>query len=294
MPVASREAAMSALWEVMRTPVEEGGRVAAVQGPPGVGKTYLVERFARKARAEGAVVRQAAGTQTGQDVPLGLVDQLFGDDVPVSDTGPAPAHSCDSSASRLCAPCQSLATRAQPMAERFLRSAAGAGRVVLVVDDPHLADSASLWVLRSLLDRLHKLPVLLVVSGGCLSPTRQYRDFQFAVGKHSSLLVISLSPLGFPESAQFLRELTGIRPGVAFLRKAMELTGGNVRLLAAIGRESKSFPHLTDQLTRGQSSFRISLSVRLLLGAGSWTDSNGSPAPSPSWTPTDRRPWSAP
>ncbi|MFM9448328.1 AAA family ATPase [Streptomyces acidiscabies] len=273
MTPASREAAMSALWEVMRTPAEEGGRVAVVQGPPGVGKTHLVERFAREARATGAVVRQATGTQTGQDVPLGLVDQLFGDDVPVGDvpvgdTGPAPAHSCASSAARLCTPCQSLASRAQPMAERFLRSAAGAGRVVLVVDDPHLADPVSLWVLRSLLDRLRNLPVLLVVSGGYLSPTRQFRDFQSAVSKHSSLLVISLSPLTFPEGAQFLRELTGIRPGAVFMKEVMELTGGNVRLLAAIGRERKTLPYLTDPLTRGQVPFRIAFSVRLLLGGG--------------------------
>lgn len=271
MPVVSREVAMSALWEVMRTPVEEGSRVAVVHGPPGVGKTHLVERFAREARATGAVVRQATGTQTGQDVPLGLVDQLFGDDESVRNAATARAHSCAPSAARLCTPCQSLASRAQPLIERFLRSAAGASRMVLVVDDPHFADSVSLWVLRSLLARVRNLPVLLVVSGVRLSPTRQFRDFQFAITKHSSLLEIGLSPFTFSEGTRLLRDMTGIRPSAAFMKKVMELTGGNARLLAAVGWDRKTLPYLGDPsepLKHGELHCRISFTVRLLLGSG--------------------------
>ncbi|MFM9607327.1 AAA family ATPase [Streptomyces niveiscabiei] len=271
MPIPSREAALSALREAMRTAVEEGGAVAVVHGPPGVGKTYLVERFAREARAEGAVVRQATGTLTGLDVPLGLVDQLFGDDEAVGGTGTEPAHSCDPEATRPCPSCQTLASRVRPLIERFLRSAPGTHRVVLVLDDPHLADPASLWVLRSLLARVRTLPVLVVVAGGHPSPLRQFRDFQFAVLKHSSLQTINLAPFTFTESAQFLRELTGIRLSSALMKEAMALTGGNARLLVAVGRDRRTLPHLADPAespASAQFQYRMAMAVRLLTGAG--------------------------
>ncbi|MEU3091665.1 helix-turn-helix transcriptional regulator [Streptomyces massasporeus] len=249
MSVATRKEAMAALWEFMRMPLAEGGGVAAVTGPPGTGKTYLVERFAQQARGAGAVVRQAAGVPAEQDVPLGLVKRLFGDDELVrgeeTDWLPGLAHCCDLEVTRLCATCQSLALGMYTRIERSLRSSEGATRVVLVVDDLHFTDAPSLWVLRLLLSRVRTLPVFLILSGYSQAPARQLRDFRLDAMKKSSLLTLDLPLLTLSEADVLLREMTERRAMTAYMKAVMELTGGNMRLLTVVGRHTKTLAQST-------------------------------------------------
>ncbi|MFE7898060.1 AAA family ATPase [Streptomyces sp. NPDC057424] len=266
--MASQEEAESALWEAMRMPFEDGGRVVTVRGAPGVGKTYLLERFVHRARAAGAVVREATGVPTEREVALRLVKGLFGDDDIVRDAGHQleAAHCCDVEVARLCGPCQSLASRMYSLIERSLRSAGSVSRVVLVVDDLHFSDTPSLWVLRSLLSRVQRLPVLLVVSGSHIAPSRQFRDFRFDTERNPTLLSLELSLFTSREAAKLMRKVTGKRPTAAYMTEAMALTGGNARLLVAVGRGTRELPQPMDSpkyKSHGPSPFQGA--VRLLV-----------------------------
>ncbi|CAL9568226.1 hypothetical protein SUDANB58_04782 [Streptomyces sp. enrichment culture] len=56
-----------------------GGRggIALVSGPRGSGKTQLIQTFCKQAEAAGATVLTAAASPAEQEVPLGVMDQLF-------------------------------------------------------------------------------------------------------------------------------------------------------------------------------------------------------------------------
>ncbi|QKV93075.1 AAA family ATPase [Streptomyces sp. NA02950] len=244
--------------------------MAVIHGAPGVGKTFLLERFAREARAVGVAVREATGVPTERNVPLGLVKQLFGDDEIVRNAdaeGPLEtAHCCDVEVARLCGPCQSLASRMYALIEESLRLFDGTSPMALIVDDVYLADSPSLWVLRSLLYRLRRLPVLLVISGCYATTSRQLRDFRFDLMKNSSLLSLELSHFTSCEATKLIRQATGSRPTAAYMKGVMELTGGNARLLAAVAYDMKMLPerkHSPEQVPYRGTGLREA--VRLML-----------------------------
>ncbi|MFJ1749687.1 AAA family ATPase [Streptomyces sp. NPDC088116] len=269
MSVANQEEVMSTLLEFTRSSLGKSAGVAVIDGPTGAGKTFLLERFAQEARAAGAVVLEATGVLTERGVPLGLIDRLFGDDEIVRNMNaarpPEAGHSCDAGVGRPCGPCQSLASHVCLLIEELLRQLDGTSRMVLVVDDLHFADPLSLWVLRSLPHRLQRVPVFLVISG-CYATSWQFRDLRFAFMKISSTLMLDLSPFTSDEAAKLFQRATGSRPAAAYVTRAMELTGGNPRLLAAVAHDAKSPPgpgSTPEQVPYPGKGFRES--VRLML-----------------------------
>ncbi|WP_369033871.1 AAA family ATPase [Streptomyces adonidis] len=244
--MASQSEVTSTLWEFMRTSLEDGGGVAAVHGALGVGKTVSLERFAREARDAGTVVREVAGVLTERDVPLGLIKRLFDDEIARNADAERlleATHCCGGEVTQLCGPCHSLASRMYAQIEESLRRIDGTSPTVLIVDDLYLADAPSLWVLRSLLYRLQRLPVFLILSGCYPADSRQLRDFRFDLMKNNpSLLSLELSLFTSREAAKLIRKVTGSRPTPAHVKEAMELTGGNARLLAAVAQGMKALP----------------------------------------------------
>ncbi|MFI6637964.1 AAA family ATPase [Streptomyces sp. NPDC050504] len=77
MQLAERERELAALTALLGE--SAGGRsgIAIVSGPTGSGKTQLIQTFCKQAEAAGTVVLTAAASPTEQDVPLGVMDQLF-------------------------------------------------------------------------------------------------------------------------------------------------------------------------------------------------------------------------
>jgi hypothetical protein len=54
-----------------------GGRVLVIEGPPGIGKTTLLQAAQAAARQEGFEVLSALGGELEVGLPFGLVRQLF-------------------------------------------------------------------------------------------------------------------------------------------------------------------------------------------------------------------------
>ncbi|MFD6426728.1 ATP-binding protein, partial [Streptomyces sp. NPDC060198] len=78
MVFVERENQLTRLRELLADCLGGRGSVVAVSGPVAAGKTELLHVFGEIAAGEGAVVLHAVARCSEQDVPLGVVGQLFG------------------------------------------------------------------------------------------------------------------------------------------------------------------------------------------------------------------------
>ena len=170
-------------------------------GPRGVGKTRIAGEALN--RCEGAEARWTAGTPAGRAVPLGaLVDW-------VPDGVENPPHSME----RVIAHLVGGATQ---------RS------VVVVVDDVHLPDDASAFLLHRIIDR-RRAKVLLTARTGVEVP-----DAVAALSRAAVLQRIELPFLGRQESASLLASALGGAVDPVVARRVWTLTQGNVRYLRSL------------------------------------------------------------
>ncbi|GHH44420.1 AAA family ATPase [Lentzea cavernae] len=134
------------------------GTTTVVEGAPGTGKTAVLDDVAARWEASGGQVVRARGSGLEAGLPFGIVAQLF--DLADPDLVPAEALG----ALRLTA-----TTADFPVLHGVYRLAAGlAARadLLVVVDDAHWADSASLRWLAHLTLRVQRLPIAVVLAVG--------------------------------------------------------------------------------------------------------------------------------
>jgi DNA-binding CsgD family transcriptional regulator/tetratricopeptide (TPR) repeat protein len=141
-----RDSALAALAEARDSAARGEGRVAFVTGEPGIGKTSLVNRFLE---ALGGDARVLSGTCDDLSIPrpLGPIRDLLGNVSPALENalhGGAPAHD----------------VHALLLAEVELQPQP----TVLVLEDVHWADDATLDSITVLGRRIGSLPALLVLT----------------------------------------------------------------------------------------------------------------------------------
>ncbi|WP_433295580.1 BTAD domain-containing putative transcriptional regulator [Actinoplanes sp. CA-030573] len=204
-PLVEREAALAALISLAGEARESGGRVALIAGEAGVGKSVLVERLRRELPGARWLWSACEGLFTPR--PLGplhdLADQLGG---------------------------ELLEACARPGADRDVvfralvrQLGAGPGLDVLVVEDVHWADDATLDLLRYLVRRLRDTPVLLVVTyrNDGLNKSARLCVTLGDLGSHRSARHVDLEPLS-PAAVRALAEGSRWQPA-----ELHRLTGGN-------------------------------------------------------------------
>src|SRR4051794_20982771 len=158
-----------AAWEAARGGL---GGVVTVHGEPGVGKTRIVQELARHAAGAGARVATGTALDISGSAPFGIWAELLRE--LVRDVPPAPVDAgWPSEAARLVPELGPAARAAAPDVERArlleavasLVEWAGADRpALLVVEDAHAADAASLELAAYVGRRIARLPVLLVLT----------------------------------------------------------------------------------------------------------------------------------
>ncbi len=181
-PLVGRADELHALHAAWRE-ITAGGRVAAVVGAAGCGKTRLVEEFRSGVQAAGAVVLASRCHDGEGELPFVVAADLLRSALSVCPELPArlPAHAA-AMTGRLCpelaadypdvpAPLDSplALTRLYTAIGEALRTAATAGAAppvagVVLVEDVHWADGPSLDLLAYLIRRLAGWPLLLVLS----------------------------------------------------------------------------------------------------------------------------------
>src|SRR5512133_516531 len=148
------------------------GRLLAVEGPPGIGKTALLLETRTRAREAGLQVLAARGSELERTFAFGVVRQLF-EPVLFQRTEAERAELLAGAAelaSPLFEPTQLAAEETPDVSLAMLHglywltsNLAAKGPLLLVIDDLHWSDLPSLRWLAYLLPRMEGLDLLLVV-----------------------------------------------------------------------------------------------------------------------------------
>lgn len=194
--------------------------VVEVTGPPGVGKTQLVERFFAGAAATTSLWLSADENEV--DLPWEILRQL------------AVKLPCSATAASI----GTVDPQANPVfvGDALATDLSSAGSVVLVVDDAHWADRASIEAIRYAARRIGSAPVLVIVVHHPPGTVRRIPDGRGNPGlpdgwrrllesaRGQSLALAGLAP---EELMQLAAEMgrTGLSPGSA--ARLWRLTDGN-------------------------------------------------------------------
>ncbi|MFC9690495.1 ATP-binding protein [Kribbella sp. NPDC056951] len=207
------------------------GQMLVVQGEPGIGKSRLLAQV----RRPGQRLFTARGTEFEQNVPFGLIGQLFDHVVRDADaealSGPAAqaARVFDPAAGEHAAANSELAVL---HGLYWLTANLCDGPTVIVIDDLQWADPPSLRYLTYLLPRLPALPLLV------LAAARSGRDADrpevLRLLADSGVRVIRPGRLSADATTSLLDSTFGEPCQPRFARDAYEATRGNPLLVRAL------------------------------------------------------------
>ena len=234
-PLLERGAEISAIEAVVGTAAAGDGRMIAVEGRPGAGKTRLVSEARRLASAAGFEVLAARSADLEQEFAYGVVRQLFEPYL-----ASLPAAEREQFLSGTAALAQRLfddeeltgATPADvPFAVlnglyRLATNVAERRPLALVVDDLHWADAPTLRWLSFLARRLEGKPLLVVVS---LRPPEQSveRELLTELVSDPGALVIRPGALSREAVAAIVEQEFEVAPDPEFVAACHSATGGN-------------------------------------------------------------------
>jgi tetratricopeptide (TPR) repeat protein len=172
-PLVGREREREALVDAYRA-VGPDGRLVVLEGELGIGKTALADELLAWARTEGAVAVGVRAFEHERDLAYGLLIELLRAGLRDGDTARVP-ESARAEAARLvpalgpaaAGPLDGPGAQArfyEGLAVALEALTAGPAPAVVVVDDAHWADAASLDALAYLVRRLRGRPLLLVLT----------------------------------------------------------------------------------------------------------------------------------
>lgn len=216
-----------------------GGRLLAIEGPPGIGKTALLAEAKSLGQQAGLQVLAARGSELERSFSYGVVRQLF---EPLLATVPAEERAeLLAGAAALAAPLfEPAALAADPGGDSSLATLHGlywltanlAARrpLLLVLDDLHWSDLPSLRWLAYLLPRMEGLPVLLL---GGLRPEEPGEDATLLAQIVSDPLAaaIRLAPLSVEAATLLLHDRLSAEAEESFCGACHAETAGNPLLL---------------------------------------------------------------
>ena len=252
--VLEREAELSALEAAIdRAAAGEGG-VVLVEGPAGIGKSLLLREARRLAAASGVATLTAVASELDRDFPFGLAHQLL--DPVLGGADDAAREALLRGAARRAAVV--LDPAAEPLGTDpghavldglhwLLANLADTAPHVLLVEDLHWADRASLRLLEYLGRRIEDLPLCVV---GTLRPGEPGAEAELldALAAGPAVAVLRPQALGTEAVAAMVADALGAAPEDGFAAACATATGGNPLLLRALARDA------AEQGLQGQAS----------------------------------------
>jgi DNA-binding CsgD family transcriptional regulator len=230
-----RDRDLAVIHGLLTEVVDGRGSVVLVEGPPGIGKTALLAAVREHAAGQGVRSLGAIGGELEQDLPFDIVRQLF--EPPLRAASPTGRTDLLAGAAGLAAPVFGVddARGGAPMLGDVVHglywvcaNLAEAAPCLLIVDDVHWADDASLRFLSHLSRRIADLPVLLLVAG---RPGRMLDDLigRALSGIHPS--IVRLRPLSDDAVGMLVRQELSADADDEFCHACAVATGGNPFLL---------------------------------------------------------------
>ena len=216
-----------------------GGRGGAVliEGEPGIGKSALVRVAVAEAQRAGCQVFWGAGDELGQALPL----LPFLDGLRVREPPANPRREAIIRLLRGEAAADRGTDVPATLAEQLLALIAEQCAVrpaVLVIDDLHWADPASITLWRRLARSARQVPLLLV---GMMRPVPQREDLQALRRVPGGAVRLELTGLTGAAVADLVADLAGGRPDDSLLRLADQAAGNPLyltELITALRRSS--------------------------------------------------------
>jgi DNA-binding SARP family transcriptional activator len=237
------------------------GRLVLISGEAGIGKSRLTDEVASRAKGAGALVLwgrcweaggapaywpwvQALRTYVRECDPGGVREQLGGAAAEVAQLLPELREQFGDVPEPPPLDAEGGRFRLFDSTAAFLRRAAAATPLVIVLDDVHAADASSLLLLEFVSSGLADTCILVLAA---------YRDPELATGDPTAVALsdiarrasvrVALGGLGEPEVASYIEQSSEIEAPASVVAAIVEETEGNplfvgeiVRLLAAEGR----------------------------------------------------------
>ncbi|RBM11109.1 LuxR family transcriptional regulator [Streptomyces sp. PT12] len=216
MELVERTKEMRSLDQFLGEAGAGSGRVVLISGPVATGKTELSVAFSRKVAESGARVINAFGSAEERDIPLAVLRQLS---VDITRDEAADPY-------RL--------TRA---ISGQLLDAAGGLPLLVVIDDVHFIDSASLHGVLQLIRRIRTERVMLLMTHAD-HPTPTVPALHAELLRNPHCHRMTLAPLSADGVAQLLARDVDAERAARWAGDWHALTGGNPLLLRAFRQES--------------------------------------------------------
>jgi len=248
-----REREFSVLYDAWLEARRKSPRIVVVTSDPGVGKTTLVNAFASSCQMDGAIVARAQAYDAERELPFAVLGELVKQLAMQRAIGSADPEAL-SELTRI----SSEILKAFPgvpkpvewspeltplrIADAFLKTvtaAAADSPVMLVVDDIHAADNASIAILHSVARKLSETRVLLILTGRVselrLSGAPWALTSDVSIERMRSL---ELEVLSSDAAEELIRRLTTLaqRPDPPFER-ILRASGGNPLAIELLARE---------------------------------------------------------
>ena len=243
LALLERDAELAAVADLIAA-VGDGGRVLAVEGPPGIGKTALLAEAKALGQEAGLQVLGARGSELEASFSYGVVRQLF---EPLLASVPAEerAELLAGAAALAAALFEPEAVADEPAPDSALATLHGlywltanlAARrpLLLVLDDLHWSDLPSLRWLAYLLPRIEGLPVS-VVGGLRTDEPGDEATLLAQIVSDPMAVVIRPAPLSVEAAAAVLRESLSANADETFCAACHAETAGNPLLLRELIR----------------------------------------------------------
>jgi class 3 adenylate cyclase/DNA-binding CsgD family transcriptional regulator len=237
-PLLEREAELAAVEALVDVARSGGGRLVAIEGRAGMGKTRLVAEAKAVIERAGLTVLSARGGELEHEFAYGVVRQLF--EPLLMRSAPAEREELFSGAAALAAPLfeatggEGDTSFAMLHGLYWLAANAALRRpTALLVDDLHWADAASLRWLLHLARRADGLPLLVLVA---LRPPQQGRESELLTELVADPATVAIRPgsLGRESVGVLARRLLGAEPEAPFVDACHRATGGNPLYLRAL------------------------------------------------------------
>jgi DNA-binding CsgD family transcriptional regulator len=213
-----RDAELALMRQLVADLAAGAGGVVLVEGEQGIGKSALLRAGLARASIAGCQLISAAADELGHDLPLGLMTECLSEvGLPIRTTKAGGISPVLVAADPVLASIEGLLE----FVDRLCRD----GPVVMVTEDLHWADDASLQLWRRLIRAGDQLPLLLAGScrpGLSREELRQARRELLARGG----TVLHLGPLRAAEVADLVARAVGGAPGPR-LTQLVDRAGGN-------------------------------------------------------------------
>jgi DNA-binding CsgD family transcriptional regulator/tetratricopeptide (TPR) repeat protein len=243
-PVPGREDEWHTLDACVRELIDGRGRLVLVSGPAGIGKTTLVSSIASHAAQHGALAAVGCCYDPGSTSPYGpWVDLL------------SATHN-QSDASTLLDALSGRRGRQEPESQQelfarvgeYLRNATANRPLVLILEDLHWADAATVELLRYSARQVAALPLLIVVTYRSEDLTHEQALYRLmpALVRETDATRLVLRPLDSEAVAQLVRSRYPLpeRDERRLVAHAQDLGDGNPFLIGELLRTLEDQGHL--------------------------------------------------